>query len=73
MRTARTRVSYVKYAANGRHVNPRVPPILEAQLTPLGRMQLALRNLAYLLDPSNDQLPLSAIGGRPATMEATLP
>lgn len=58
--------SFVKYAANGRHLNPRVPPIPEEQLTPLGRMQLALRNLAYLNDPANDQLPLSVVGGSPA-------
>lgn len=54
--------SYVKYAANGRSVNSRLPTIPEAHLTPLGRMQLALRNLAHLLDPVNDQLPLSAAG-----------
>jgi tRNA-guanine family transglycosylase len=54
--------SYVKYAANGQHLNPRVSRIAESQLTPLGRMQLALRNLAYLNDPINDQLPLSAVG-----------
>ena len=54
--------SYVKYAADGRSVNPRLPKIGEAQLTPLGRMQLALRNLAHLIDPLNDHLPLSAIG-----------
>lgn len=60
--------SFVKYAANGRHLNPRVPPIPEAQLTPLGRMQLALRNLAYLNDPINDQLPLSVVGGSPAPL-----
>lgn len=58
--------SFVKYAANGRHLNPRVPPIPDDQLTPLGRMQLALRNLAYLNDPANDQLPLSVVGGSPA-------
>ena len=54
--------SYVKYAANGRHLNPKVPPIQEDSLTPLGRMRLALRNLAYLNDPTNDMFPLSAIG-----------
>ena len=54
--------SYVKYAADGRSLNPRLPKIPENQLTPLGRMQLALRNLAHLLDPLNDHLPLSAIG-----------
>lgn len=54
--------SFVKYAANGRHLNPRIPPIAEEQLTPLGRMQLALRNLAYLNDPSNEHLPLSVVG-----------
>lgn len=54
--------SYVKYAADGRSLNPRLPKVPEAQLTPLGRMQLALRNLAHLLDPLNDHLPLSAIG-----------
>lgn len=54
--------SYVQYAANGRHLNPRIHSIPEEQLTPLGRMQLALRNLAYLNDPLNDQLPLSAVG-----------
>lgn len=64
--------SFVKYAANGRHLNPRIPAIPEAQLTPLGRMQLALRNLAYLNDPTNDYLPLSAIGGRPAVMDRTV-
>ena len=53
--------SYVQYAANGRHLNPKIPPIPDAQLTPLGRMQLALRNLAYLNDPLSDQLPLSAV------------
>ena len=62
--------SFVKYAANGRHLNPRVPAVPEAQLTPLGRMQLALRNLAHLNDPLNDQLPLSAVGGRPSIMES---
>jgi helicase len=56
--------SYVKYAADGRSLNPRMPKVPDAQLTPLGRMQLALRNLAYLLDPLNDHLPLSAIGGK---------
>lgn len=61
--------SYVKYAANGRSLNPRMPKVPDAQLTPLGRMQLALRNLAHLLDPLNDHLPLSAIGGRPSVME----
>lgn len=55
--------SYVKYAADGRSVNPRLPVVPAAQLTPLGRMQLALRNLAHLLDPSSDMLPLSAVGG----------
>ncbi|MFY7915093.1 MAG: tRNA-guanine transglycosylase [Rubrivivax sp.] len=63
--------SYVKYAADGRSVNPRMPPIPEGQLTPLGRMQLALRNLAHLLDPSNDHLPLSAVGGSLSVMEET--
>ncbi|MHA7816165.1 MAG: tRNA-guanine transglycosylase [Pseudohaliea sp.] len=65
--------SFVKYAANGRHLNPRVPPVAEEELTPLGRMQLALRNLSHLLDPATDHLPLSAVarsaslsvGGRP--------
>lgn len=61
--------SYVKYAADGRSLNPHLPKVPEGQLTPLGRMQLALRNLAYLLDPLNDQLPLSAIGGPPAPPE----
>lgn len=61
--------SYVKYAADGRSLNPRMPKVPEAQLTPLGRMQLALRNLAYLLDPLNDHLPLSAVGGRAFIME----
>lgn len=61
--------SYVKYAADGRSLNPRLPKVPEAQLTPLGRMQLALRNLAHLLDPLNDQLPLSAIGGQPAPLD----
>jgi tRNA-guanine family transglycosylase len=61
--------SYVKYAADGRSLNPRMPKVPDAQLTPLGRMQLALRNLAYLLDPLNDHLPLSAIGGRTFIME----
>lgn len=61
--------SYVKYAANGRHLNPRIPAIPEPELTPLGRMRLALRNLAYLLDPTTDQLPLSFIGGRPTLGE----
>lgn len=56
--------SYVKYAADGSSVNPRMPKVPVAQLTPLGRMQLALRNLAHLLDPANDYLPLSAVGGR---------
>lgn len=64
--------SYVKYAANGRHLNPRIPATPEAQLTPLGRMQLALRNLAHLNDPLNDQLPLSAVGVRSASMKSTL-
>lgn len=54
--------SYVKYAANGRSVNSRFPRVPDDQLTPLGRMHLALRNLAHLLDPSNDFLPLSAVG-----------
>lgn len=62
--------SYVKYAANGRHLNPRMPLVPEAQLTPLGRMNLALRNLAHLLDPTNDHLPLSVVGGRPAAMDS---
>lgn len=57
--------SYVKYAADGRSLNPRLPKIPDDQLTPLGRMQLALRNLAYLLDPLNDHLPLSAVGRKP--------
>jgi len=65
--------SFVKYAANGRHLNPRVPAVPEAQLTPLGRMQLALRNLAYLHDPSNDHLPLSAVGGRPVPAGGAYP
>jgi tRNA-guanine family transglycosylase len=56
--------SYVKYAADGRSVNPRLSKVPDAHITPLGRMQLALRNLAHLLDPLNDHLPLSAIGGR---------
>lgn len=64
--------SYIKYAANGRHLNARVPAIPMAQLTPLGRMQLALRNLAYLHDPTNDHLPLSAVGGRPTGAGSTL-
>ena len=64
--------SFVKYAASGRHLNPRVPPVAEDQLTPLGRMQLALRNLAYLHDPTNDHLPLSAIGGSPAQFPVAL-
>jgi helicase len=54
--------SYVKYAASGKHVNPKIPSIPDDVLTPLGRMQLALRNLAYLQDPTNDLLPLSAVG-----------
>jgi len=54
--------SYVKYAADGRSLNPRLPRVPDEQLTPLGRMQLALRNLAHLIDPLNDHLPLSAIG-----------
>jgi tRNA-guanine family transglycosylase len=54
--------SYVKYAADGRSLNSRLAKVPEEKLTPLGRMQLALRNLAHLLDPLNDQLPLSAIG-----------
>ena len=53
--------SFVKYAANGRHLNPRVSSIPEAELTPLGRMQLALRNIAHLQDPTNSHLPLSAV------------
>ncbi len=53
--------SYVKYAANGQSLNPRIPRTPEAQLTPLGRMTLALRNLAHLMDPVNDHLPLSAV------------
>ena len=61
--------SFVKYAANGRHLNPRVPAVPEAQLTPLGRMQLALRNIAHLQDPFNDHLPLSAVGGRCTILE----
>lgn len=61
--------SFVKYAANGRHLNPRVPSVPEHELTPLGRMHLALRNLAYLNDPMNDQLPLSAVGRPPPVME----
>ncbi len=65
--------SFVKYAANGRHLNRRMPAIPDAQLTPLGRMQLALRNLAYLNDPANDYLPLSAIGGHLTTLEGTNP
>jgi tRNA-guanine family transglycosylase len=64
--------SYVKYAADGRSLNPRMPKVPEAQLTPLGRMQLALRNLAYLLDPLNDQLPLSAVSGRAFIVEDNL-
>lgn len=56
--------SYVKYAADGRSFNPRLPKVPDGQLTPLCRMQLALRNLAYLLDPINEHFPLSAIGGR---------
>jgi hypothetical protein len=63
--------SYVKYAADGRSVNPRMPPIPEGQLTPVGRMQLALRNLAHLLDPCNDHLPLSAVGGSLRAMNET--
>ena len=56
--------SYVKYAASGRHLNPRLPAVPEAELTPLGRMHLALRNLAHLNDPvGGDQLPLSCMGG----------
>lgn len=54
--------SYVRYAASGRSLNPRKSPIPEEQITALDRMQLALRNLAYLNDPTNDQLPLSAVG-----------
>ena len=53
--------SFAKYAASGRHLNPRLATVPEAQLTPLGRMQLALRNIAHLQDPINDHLPLSAV------------
>jgi len=63
--------SFVQYAANGRHLNPRVPATPNDQLTPLDRMHLALRNLAYLLDPTNDFLPLSAIGERLSSPENT--
>lgn len=53
--------SYVKYAAEGRSFNRRRPKIPDDQLTPLGRMQLALRNLAYALDPISDLYPLSVM------------
>jgi tRNA-guanine family transglycosylase len=52
--------SFVKYAANGQHLNARRGALKASGLTPLARMQLALRNLAYLIDPSTDLLPLSA-------------
>lgn len=60
--------SYVKYAADGRSLNPRLSKLTGAQLTPLGRMNLALRNLAHLMDPVNDHLPLSAIGRELVTL-----
>jgi tRNA-guanine family transglycosylase len=62
--------SYVKYAANGRHLSSHIAPVPESQLTPLGRMQLALRNLAYLNDPINDQFPLSAVGHQHTMIES---
>jgi tRNA-guanine family transglycosylase len=51
--------SYVKYAADGKHLNPRIPVLPDGARTPLGLMNLALRNLAHLLDPLNDHVPLS--------------
>lgn len=65
--------SYVKYAASGKHLNPRIPALPESKLTPLGRMQLALKNLAYLNDPLNDLLPLSVVGNSHIVMDNTNP
>lgn len=53
--------SFVKYAARGRCFNPALSAPDGHSLAPLARMQLALRNLAHLQDPTCDRLPLSAI------------
>lgn len=68
--------SYVKSAADGRSLVPGSAPVPEASLTPLGRMHLALRNLAYINDRLNAHIPLAAVRSRtlvvPAASDTTL-